>query len=96
MRQKPQIKMKKQNLELKLRCPPKGLYLLVLERLADCQKPGKDIVYFPDLFSKIGPSLQVKKDYVWNLLFFFCDLGFITFIKGHGIKLNFEVLKNVK
>jgi len=77
--------------ELKLRIPKESPTFLVLERIKSCRKKNKEIIFFPDIFSKLCTSLQLSKEKVWSLLFFLHDIGVIKIIYGHGVKILWEV-----
>ena len=86
--------MKQYNSDIKgrlLRVPKDGLYIILLERIESCKRPGEEIIKFPPLFSKIASCFSIPKERVWPLLHFLADLGFIEVIFGHGIKIKFEV-----
>jgi hypothetical protein len=83
--------MKKEFLELKLRLPCDGMYLIILKRIALCKKPSKEIIDFSILNHKLGTSLQINKKQIWDLLTFFHDLGMIEIVRNHGVILNYEI-----
>lgn len=78
---------------IKIRVPEEGLYLTLLKRLESCEPRRGDIIKFPTVFSKIGPSFQLNKKQIWSLLHLLNDLGFIKIICGHGIRLNYSFLE---
>jgi len=88
------IQMKQQQIALKLRLPSEGLYLIFLKRLESCKQKDKEIITFPDTFSKLSPSLQLPKKKIWELLYIFNDLGLIKIICGHGIQINYGIIKD--
>ena len=86
--------MKKNKLDIKIRLPEEGLYLVFLKRINSCAKRDNEIIRFPVLFSRLCTSFQLSKKDIWALLYFFQDMGFINIICGHGVKLNYGLLKN--
>jgi len=87
--------MKEEQLGIKLRLPDQGLYFIFLERIAACKKPGKEIIRFPDIMSKLGASFSLPKKKIFELLYIFKDLGLIDIICGHGVKVNYNVCKHI-
>lgn len=85
--------MKQEILELKLRVPKDSLYIILLERIASCKKPGEDLIKFPIIFSKVASSFSIPKEKVWNILYFLHDLNLIKIVFGHGIKINYGIKK---
>nr|MBI4157078.1 hypothetical protein [Candidatus Woesearchaeota archaeon] len=79
------------NYLLRLRMPRKGLYLICLERLAECKTSKAGIISFPDAISKLASSFSIQKKQVWDVLLFLKDLGFINIHYGHGIKINYRI-----
>lgn len=88
--------MKREKIDIKLRLPSEGLYLILIKRLESCKTNGQEIISFPKIFSKLSVSFQLKKKKVWELLYLFHDLGFIEIICGHGIKLNYKIDNKIK
>jgi len=87
--------MKEEQAGIKLRLPEEGLYIIFLERIASCKKPGKEIIRFPDVMEKIGRSFSLPKKNIFELLYIFKDLGLLDIICGHGVKINYEVCKQI-
>ena len=86
--------MKEESIDIKLRLPRNGIYSIIMKRLGSLRKTQIKLIKFPDVFSKLGTSLQLKKEEVWELLILLQDLGLISIITNHGIILNFEGLEN--
>ena len=86
--------MKQEELVIKLRLPEQGLYIIFLDRIASCKRPGREIIRFSDVVPKLAASFSIPKKRIWELLYIFKDLGLIDLICGHGIKLKCEVCKN--
>ena len=82
--------MKNKEKGINIRLPDEGLYLIFLERIAACKKPGKEIIRFPDIMSKLAVSFSLPKKKIWELLYIFNDLGLIEIICGHGIRLKYK------
>lgn len=86
--------MKKEIKEIKLRLPREGIYLIILKRIALCKIPYKDIIPFKKINSKLGTSLQINREQIWDLLLLFSDLGFLDIVRGHGVILNYEIIQD--
>ena len=87
-------KMKKNLPDIKLRLPRGGMYLIILKRIALCKIPQKDIIPFTKINSKLGTSLQINKEQIWDLLLFFHDLGMLEIVTNHGIILNYDIIND--
>lgn len=64
----------------------RGLYGLAMQRLKECNG-DKEVIKFPDVFSKLCRGFSISKDKCWELLFLFRDAGFIEIVCGHGIRV---------
>lgn len=79
--------MKQYSLANKSRCH-EGLYQIFLKRIYELKDPNSEIIPFPKVFSSCCVKFSLKKEQAWEVLFLLHDIGFITIINGHGLKLN--------
>jgi len=67
-----------------------GLYTLLLTRLKEldrCASPHTKIIRFPFVFEKLCRNFSMKKEDVWELLFFLREMGVIEIVPYQGIRL---------
>ena len=90
--------MKKQNRYYKLRLPLNGPYLLLLKRIHSCRPKyditNQELIKFDPLFSKVCPAFSIKGKQLWEWIFLLNDIGLITIVAGHGIKVNYTFQDN--
>lgn len=63
-----------------------GLYGLALQRLKEC-RTSREVIRFPEVFSKLCRGFSINKEKCWELLFLFRDIGMIDIVCGHGIRV---------
>lgn len=56
-------------------------------------KKNKEIISFPTIFEGVCTKFSMTKAKAWNCLFFLAEFGLIEVVKGHGVKLNYEMGK---
>ncbi len=87
--------MKKQLVINKIRVPKNDLNSLFLKSLYFSKNPNKDIISYTRLGEKVCTRFSLKKPLLFEQLFYFHDIGYISMITNHGIRLHFKV-KNDK
>jgi len=65
-----------------------GLYSLLFRRLNELEKQcKKEIIPFPEVFSKLCSNFSITKKECWELLYLIKEFGFIEIVPFHGIKI---------
>ena len=84
--------MEQKLLDIKLRVPETGLYILLLQRIIECKEPNRDIAKFPKIFSKLSGTFSIRKERVWEILYLLNDLTLIKIIYGHGVQPLYDIV----
>lgn len=60
---------------------------LAFQRLKELKPKDKEIISFPQIWTKICSNFSINKKCCWALLYDFRKEGRIEFVCGHGVKI---------
>ena len=67
-----------------------GLYSILLDSLAKI-KTNKKVIPYPQIFSAICVRFSIPKKQAWDILFLLQEVGLITLVNGHGVRLEYSI-----